>query len=134
MFTLVNDPQNIVISNSLSGFSALAEIFPQAFYHHKNIRDILFRLMELLNSDDAAIVENSLNVLRFISEGISVKTVDSVISTDPMLLLQPMVNYFEIQLDRFQKDKERENREKAVIIIMNCLMKNRNKNIGIQLI
>ena len=105
MFALVNDQHGIVISNTLSGFSTLAESFPAIFYLHKNIPNILFRLLELINGTDAAIIENSLTVLRYISEGISNKAVDSVICTDPMLLLQPMVNYFEIQLDRFQKDK-----------------------------
>lgn len=45
-----------------------------------------------------------------------------------------MVTYFEIQIDNFQKDKERENREKAVIIIMNCLMKSKDKVVACQLI
>jgi hypothetical protein len=40
-----------------------------------------------------------------VSDGASSKTANSIIYTDPMVLLQPMVLYFEQQLDRFEKDK-----------------------------
>lgn len=51
-----------------------------------------------------------------------------------MILLQPMVTYFEMKLDSFEKEKEKDNREKAVIIIMNCLMKNKDRSVATHLI
>ena len=39
-----------------------------------------------------------------------------------------------MKLDSFEKEKEKDNREKAVIIIMNCLMKNKDRSVATHLI
>lgn len=88
-----------------------------------------------MNHNDGGVVESALNVLKFVTEGmVNNKNVISKIANEAEILLQPMVSYFEIKLHNFQRDKEKDNREKAVIIIMNCLMKGKNRDVATFLI
>ena len=99
MFNLLNDGDRLVVRNSLSGFISIAEYFSSCFYKHANVRDIILVLLNLMKSTDDLIVESSLNVIRFITEGlVQNKDDQSLISSDPRILLEPMVSYFENKL------------------------------------
>lgn len=135
MFKLVTDKDILVVKNSLIGFITIAEFFPSHFYTHANINTITYTLLELMSSNDSRIIESSLNVIRYITEGlVQNKNDQSPLASEPSILLQPMVSYFNNQLENFEKEKEKDNREKAVIIIMNCLMKSKDRKIASHLI
>lgn len=70
MFNLVTDNDILVARNSLTGFVTISECFPSSFYLHNNVRNIIYTLLELMNSKDARIIEFSLNLLRYITEGL----------------------------------------------------------------
>ena len=113
----------------------MAEFFPQVFYKRQDIKEIVCNLLNKMKANDPIVVECSLNILKNITEGlVATKNEQSLIGSEPMILLQPMVAYFEMKLDEFQKEKEKDNREKAVIIIMNCLMKSKDRQVATHLI
>lgn len=56
MFALIRDEQSVVVSNSLSGLATIAEIYPEIFYTHQEIKRMIHELLSLLGSANPSIV------------------------------------------------------------------------------
>ena len=59
----------IVVRNSLTGFSTLAEYFPEVFLENPEIRQIFMHLLTMAKSQDEVLRNSALVTLCNISEG-----------------------------------------------------------------
>lgn len=116
---LLTSEENIVILNTLNGMVIISESFPQIFLNHKFIKDIVDKLFGFFAMNNINIATSVLNIFRNITEGV---TPNSVLLSDPSILLTKLVNFYEQMLDNFD-GPNKDYSEKVVISIMNCLMK-----------
>lgn len=69
--------------------------------------------------NNVSVTTSALTIFRNITEGVSS---DSVLLSDPSILLTKLVNFYEQMLDNFD-GPNKDYTEKVIISIMNCLMK-----------
>ena len=67
-YQLLQDPELIVVKNTLNGFVTLAEIFPQVFLTNPEIEKIFHHLLGMTKSEDENVKILSLNILGNITE------------------------------------------------------------------
>lgn len=95
------------------------------FYNNQNIKNILTKLFELINIQKINITTTILVLLKNMTENMEA---DCCLLTDASILLTKIVNFYEQFLDNFEgpcKDYT----EKSILIIMNCLVKLRNREV-----
>lgn len=116
LYQLINDPEEIVRRNTLSGFAILAENFPHVFLKNNEIGSIFQHLIELSKSDDEDIQILSLTILISITEVL--KESECAISTNPDDILKSLVEIFRNNL---KENLNKETNEKIILLIMNIV-------------
>lgn len=119
VLTLLNSAEPIVITNTLSGLSSIAEYYPEIFLDHAFIKAIIEKLFSFMNLNNPNITTSVLTIFKNMTEGLQF---NSLVLSDPETLLTPLVNYFEQMLNNFE-GQNKEYSEKVLISIMNCIMK-----------
>ncbi len=82
----------------MNGLITIAEFYPYIFYNHENIREIINKLFELVDPKKANVTTATLIILKNITDNIEN---NSVILTDPSILLTRIVSFYEQFLDNF---------------------------------
>ena len=83
----------------MNGLITIAEFYPFIFYNHENIREIINKLFEMIDPKKSNVTTATLMILKNITDNIEN---NSVILTDPSILLTRIVSLYEQFLDNFE--------------------------------
>jgi hypothetical protein len=122
LIELLNSTNDIVVLNTLNGLVTITEFYPQLLCNHLNVID---KFIYFLNSNNHQMVIATLAVLKNITEKVENHY---ALLADPNLLFTKIVYFYDKYITNFH-DKNKDFADRAIVIIMNCIVKLKNRDV-----